>query len=434
MRRITTIGTLPKLPKRTRVAAYARVSDGKDAMLQSLTAQVNHYKNMIINNPEWEFIGVYSDEALTGTKDSRTEFQQLLQDCRDGKIDMVITKSISRFARNTVTLLETVRELKAINVDVFFEEQNIHSNSGDGEMILTFLATFAQEESRSVSENMKWRIKKDFEQGIMWGGKPCLGYDLKNKQLILVPKEAEIVQMIYQLYFDGSGDEQICKILEAKGIIPKTGTRWYWSTIKAILTNVNYTGDLLLQKTYRENHLTKKRKFNRGEFDQYIVKDNHEAIITKDAFERAQKIRKSRLNKASSGNKRNKYPFSGMIRCGLCGRGFSHKVTPYNEIWKCSYSDKRGIEACVAKQVPNQKIIEAANHVLNRDSFNETYFKSKVEWVEVFPEQKLILHLSDQASKEYEWKSSRSDSWTPEMREQARIKALNHVKGKNQNG
>ena len=434
MKKITTIGTLPKLPKRTRVAAYARVSDGKDTMLQSLAAQVNHYKNMIKNNPEWEFIGVYSDEALTGTKDSRTEFQQLLQDCRDGKIDMVITKSISRFARNTVTLLETVRELKAINVDVFFEEQNIHSNSGEGEMILTFLATFAQEESRSVSENMKWRIKKDFEQGIMWGGKPCLGYDLKNKQLILVPKEAEIVRMIYQLYFDGSGDEQICKILEAKGIVPKTGTRWYWSTIKAILTNVNYTGDLLLQKTFRENHLTKKRRFNRGEFDQYIVKDNHEAIISKEAFERAQKIRKSRLNKASSGNKRNKFPFSGMIRCGLCGRGFSHKVTPFNEIWKCSYSDKRGIEACAAKQVPNQKIIEAANHVLNRNSFNEAYFKSKVEWIEVFPEQKLILHMINQTSKEYEWKSSRSDSWTPEMREQARIKALNHVKGKKQNG
>src|SRR5690606_14314063 len=175
------------------------------------------YKNMIKNNPEWEFIGVYSDEALTGTKDSRAEFQQLLQDCRDGKIDMVITKSISRFARNTVTLLETVRELKAINVDVFFEEQNIHSNSGEGEMILTFLATFAQEESRSVSENMKWRIKKDFEQGIPWGGKDSYGYKLENRNLVLVPEEAEIVRLIYKLYLEGYGDMQIGKILNEIG-------------------------------------------------------------------------------------------------------------------------------------------------------------------------------------------------------------------------
>ena len=169
-------------------------------MLHSLATQVSYYKKLIQENGEWEFAGIYADEALTGTKDSRAEFQLLIEDCRAGKIDMVITKSISRFARNTVTLLQTVRELQAINVDVFFEEQHIHSNSGEGEMILTFLATFAQEESRSVSENMKWRIKKDFEQGIMWGGKPCLGYRLENKRLILVPEEAKIVQLIFQLY------------------------------------------------------------------------------------------------------------------------------------------------------------------------------------------------------------------------------------------
>lgn len=261
---ITKLNILPKLARKTRVAAYARVSNGKDAMLHSLATQVDYYKKTIQENNEWEFIGVYADEALTGTKDSRAEFQQLLSDCRKGKIDMIITKSISRFARNTVTLLETIRELKSINVDVFFEEQNIHSISGDGEMILTFLATFAQEESRSASENMKWRVKKDFEQGIIFGGKSFLGYRLKNKKLIIVPEEAEIVRMIYQLYIDGNGDEQICKLLESKGIVPKSKTRWHWSTINSILNNYNYTGDLILQKTYRENHLTKKRKVNNG--------------------------------------------------------------------------------------------------------------------------------------------------------------------------
>lgn len=234
---ITKIDTLTKLSKRTRVAAYARVSSGKDAMLHSLSAQVNHYKKLIQENGEWLFAGVYADEALTGTKDSRTEFQNLLEDSRAGKIDMIITKSISRFARNTVTLLETVRELKAIDVDVFFEEQNIHSISGEGEMILTFLATFAQEESRSVSENMKWRIKKDFEQGIMWGGKPCLGYDLENKRLILVPDEAETVKMIFQLYIEGKGADTIGKILDVKGIEPKYSSKWNRSTIMQILSN-----------------------------------------------------------------------------------------------------------------------------------------------------------------------------------------------------
>ena len=155
---ITKIEALQELPKRTRVAAYARVSSGKEAMLNSLAAQVNYYKQFIQNNSDWEFVGVYADEALTGTRDTREEFQALIEDSRNGKIDMIITKSISRFARNTLTLLEVVRELKALEVDIFFEEQNIHTISGEGEMILTFLATFAQEESRSVSENMIWRI------------------------------------------------------------------------------------------------------------------------------------------------------------------------------------------------------------------------------------------------------------------------------------
>ena len=157
---------IPSLSQRRRVAAYARVSSGKDAMLHSLAAQVSYYSDHIQKNPEWEYAGVYVDEALTGTKDNREGFQRLLADCRAGKIDMVLTKSISRFARNTVTLLETVRELKTLGVDVYFEEQNIHSLSGDGELMLTILASYAQEESRSVSENCKWRIRQKFQQGI----------------------------------------------------------------------------------------------------------------------------------------------------------------------------------------------------------------------------------------------------------------------------
>jgi len=428
-KKITKLEALPKLAKKTRVAAYARVSSGKDAMLHSLASQVNHYKKFIKENNEWQFVGVYADEALTGTKDEREEFQQLMKDCRAGKIDMVTTKSISRFARNTMTLLETVRELDSLNIDVFFEEQNIHSISGEGEMILTFLATFAQEESRSVSENMKWRIKKDFEQGIIWGGKSCLGYKLENKKMILVPEEAKIVKLIYELYINGSGDEQICKILEAKGIEPYKGKRWYWSTIKNILENYNYTGDLILQKTYREDHLTKKKRPNNGQFDKYLIKGDHEAIITLETFQKAQKVRQKRLDKINPGPTR-KYAFSGMLICGVCGRRYTHKNTPYNEIWKCSYAEKRGKDACHSKQVTNDILIEASNCILDIEEFDKAYFLSKIESIIVMPRKRLIFDLKDGSTKEYIWKAkSRKDSWTPEMKEQARIKELSRLKG-----
>ena len=163
------------LPARTRTAAYARVSDGKETMLHSLAAQVEYYSDLIRGNPDWDYAGVFADEALTGIKDSRPEFQRLLSACRSGLVDMVITKSISRFARNTVTLLKTVRELKELGVDIWFEEQKIHTLSADGELLLTILAGYSQEESRSVSENCKWRVRKNFSEGKV-GGMKMLGY------------------------------------------------------------------------------------------------------------------------------------------------------------------------------------------------------------------------------------------------------------------
>ena len=184
-KRIEKIPRLAPMPKRKRVAAYARVSLEKDAMLHSLAAQVSHYSAFIQQNPAWIYTGVYADEGLTGTKESRPEFQRLLHDCRTGLIDMVIVKSISRFARNTVTLLSTVRELKGLGIDVFFERENIHSMSGDGELMLSILASFAQEESLSVSENCKWHVRKKFEQGEVTGMR-MYGYRLKDRVLTIV--------------------------------------------------------------------------------------------------------------------------------------------------------------------------------------------------------------------------------------------------------
>lgn len=255
-----------------RVAAYARVSTGKDSMLHSLSAQVSYYSDMIQKHPGWLYCGVYADEALTGTKESRKNFQRLLADCRAGKIDLVITKSISRFARNTVTLLATIRELKDLGVDVFFEEQNIHTISTDGELMITILASYAQEESRSASENQKWRIKKCFEAGIPYDP-TLLGYRIRDGKYVIEPEEAKTVRRIYEEYLSGKGIQTIANELNHDGIVTRFGMEWHTSGVQRILRNITYTGNLLLQKTFRENHITKRKIMNTGELPKYAVTD-----------------------------------------------------------------------------------------------------------------------------------------------------------------
>lgn len=211
------------MPRLERVAAYCRVSSGKDAMLHSLSAQVSHYSELIQRRPGWAYAGVYADEALTGTKDDRPEFQRLLADCRAGKIDRVLTKSVSRFARNTVTLLETVRELKELGVAVYFEEQNIDSLSGDGELMLTILASFAQEESKSVSDNCKWRIRKDFSEGKPMNLPLLYGYRREKGRIVIDEREAEIVRFIFRSCLNGMGKGRITEALREQGVPCRLG-------------------------------------------------------------------------------------------------------------------------------------------------------------------------------------------------------------------
>lgn len=418
---ITRIEPLQELPKRTRVAAYTRVSSGKEAMLNSLAAQISYYKNLIVTNSEWEFAGIYADEGLTGTSESRDQFQALINDCRNGKIDMIITKSISRFARNTLILLETIRELKSLNIDVFFEEQNIHTLSSEGEMILTFMATFAQEESRSVSENMKWRIKKDFEEGIMWGGKDSLGYRIIDRKLVLVPEEAEIVKLIFDLYLQGYGDMQIAKILNEEGIEPMKSKLWNRSSIRNILINSNYTGNLILQKTYRENHLTKVTRLNRGEFDKYYIEDNHQPIISEKVFKEATMLRASKAN--NNEYIENDSPYKGKIRCGNCDKMYTFRRTKYNNVWLCSTARQKGASACNSKQVPDKKIMEASNNLGVNSNL--------VESIIVNSNNALIFRMEDGTQKDYIWEyDPKSQSWTDEMKEAARKRVLNQYRRK----
>ncbi|MDD7688594.1 MAG: recombinase family protein [Clostridiales bacterium] len=345
-----------------RVAAYARVSSGKDAMLHSLAAQVNYYSKLIQSHSGWEYVGVYADEALTGTKESRENFQRLLADCRSGKIDMVITKSISRFARNTVTLLETVRELKSLEVDVYFEEQNIHSVNSDGELMLTILASYAQEESLSASENQKWRVRQNFQNGKPWRGY-MMGYRYDGEKYVIVPKEAEVVRSIFRDYLDGKGVAAIMKRLNEEGILTQQGYTWHQSAVRRILRNYAYTGNLLLQTKFRENHLTKRTLVNRGELPQYHAENTHEPIIDIDTYNLVQLEMARRAERFAKPQAKAKYPFTGHITCAGCGKHYRRKVTKTGPVWICATYNTLGKKACPSKAIPEPNLMALAAEI-----------------------------------------------------------------------
>ena len=390
-----------------RVAAYARVSAGKDAMLHSLSAQVSYYSSLIQKHPGWLYCGVYADEALTGTKGNRDKFQQLLDACRRGEVSMVITKSVSRFARNTVTLLETVRELKELGVDVFFEEQNIHTMSSDGELMLTILASYAQEESRSASENQKWRIRKNFQEGRPWNG-VMLGYRQKDGRYVVVPEEAEIVRRIYSEYLSGKGLEAITNGLNADGVLTQKGYQWHKGPVSRILRNSNYTGNLLLQRFYSENHITKRKCENAGELPQYAADGTHEAIISMAAFQAVQEEIRRRAEKyRPKPPQKGQYPFSGLIVCGKCGKHYRRKVTATGPVWICSTYNSKGKAACPSKQIP-EAALEGATADISLAALAE---------IQAQDGNALILKYRDGTSETRHWKDrSRSESWTVEKR------------------
>ena len=416
--RIVTQTRFPKMniPKLKRVAAYARVSSGKDAMLHSLSAQVSYYSELIQNHSGWQYVGVYADEALTGTKDNRENFQRLLADCRDGKVDLIITKSISRFARNTVTLLKTVRELKTMGVDVFFEEQNIHSLSADGELMLTILASYAQEESLSASENQKWRIRRTFENGMPWNG-TMLGYRYEDGTLVVEPTEAEIVCRIFTEYLGGSGMTAIAKRLNADGIPTRFGNDWGKTSIGKVLQNYAYTGNLLLQKYRRMDHLTKRDEPNNGELPKYHIADAHEAIISLRSFNAVQEEMKRRAEKHTHpGVKHKEYPFSGKITCAGCGKHYRRKVKETGPVWICTTYNTYGKTACPSKAIP-ESVLEAIA--------DEVGGVGKITALQACEGNTLVLILISGEQIVKQWQDrSRRESWTPEKREAARQRKM----------
>lgn len=422
---------ISKMPAKKRVAAYARVSSGKDAMLESFSAQVSYYSEFIQNHGGWEYVGVYSDEALTGTKEIRPEFQRLLEDCRNGKIDMIITKSISRLARNTVTMLETVRELKGINVEVYFEKENIHSNSGDGELMLTILASFAQEESRSVSENCKWRIRKGFKEGELVNLRFIYGYRVDKGKVEIYEGEAEIVRMIFKDYVEGMGCSLIAKKLREMNIPKLRGGTWNSERVVDIIKNEKYTGNALLQKKYVKDHLNKNLVFNKGNLPMYYAEGTHPPIIDEETFQKAKEIMRKNTEKYTGGNTRVKYPFTSKVVCGICGKKYRHKDRQGKVSWNCSTYLKYGKDICPSKQIPQDILILLTNEVLEIKEFDEVIFKKKIKEIQVSAPNALVFILSDSTSIKKEWRyKSRSESWGEEARQNARERSIKRIEGR----
>ena len=431
---IREIPAKPKEKKTIRVAAYARVSSDKDAAFHSLTAQRDYYEEYVSKQPDWILVGLYSDNAISGTVVERPEFQRMLQDCRLGKIDLVITKSITRFARNTVVLLQTIRELKSLDIDCYFEKEHMHSISPDGELLITLLAMYAEEEARSASENQKWRIRKKFEQGIPTNGK-MLGYRLVDGKMVIIPEEAEIVRQIFADYLSGMGRCAIAKKLKQQHIEVENGNNWSDSAIDKILRNEKYTGNMLLQKTYRPDFRTKKGKKNRGEVRQYYVEDSHEAIIDAETFEEVQaEIERRRATHAKTAKPKEEReifssPFTGIVVCGICGKHFLRKKqksgTYRKVIWGCDGYFRYGKEYCPSQVIPEKILIEKTIEVLGVAELTKEAITERLKTIRVPSHNHLVFILVDDSIREVEWEhTSRRKSWTPEMKEAARQRAI----------
>ncbi len=368
--------TIEQVNPRKRVAAYARVSMETELLLHSLAAQVSYYTEKIKKNPEWVYAGVYADEGISGTSITyRDGFQRLVEDCEAGKIDIVLVKSISRFARDTVDCLNTVRHLKSIGVEVRFERENISSFTSDGELLLTLLASFAQAESESTSENIKWATRKRFAKGIPNGHKAPYGYRWDGEMFRIIPEQGEVVKTIFQKYLSGVSGYRIAKTLKERGVRGQGGHPISESSIKGIISNISYTGTMILQKNYfNENH---ERKKNNGELPRYVVEEMFEPLVSREDFERAQELRRQRAMEVPR-------PvitkFSGLVKCGNCGAGVSRRTAKGKKKWICNTRERKS--TCDMRPLMETELEEAAESALGET--DDDGFRREVQEIVVY--------------------------------------------------
>lgn len=361
-----------------RVAAYCRVSTLQEQQESSYETQVSYYTEKINSNINWKLAGIYADDGKSATSTKkRSNFQAMIDDCMAGKIDLILTKSISRFARNTVDALTNIRKLKEKNIAVFFEKENINTLEGSGELLLTILSSQAQEESRNISENCHWGIVRKFEEGkVIVNHSKFLGYTKdKDGNLVIVPEEAELVRRIFRLFLEGNSSYRIKRVLEEDGIKTVTGKAvWHSTVIDKMLSNEKYMGDALLQKTYTVDFLTKKKVLNKGIVPQYYIENDHEPIISRELFHKVQeeKARRSSLYRPASRKKdlpekskySSKYALSDIMICAECGHPYRRQIwSKYGQkwaVWRCDNRLKHGSKQCRNSPTIKEKILHEA--------------------------------------------------------------------------
>lgn len=384
----------PKL----KVAAYCRVSTDSDEQATSYEAQMEHYTNYIKKNDEWEFAGIFADDGISGTNTKkREEFNRMIEECMVGNIDMIITKSISRFARNTLDCLKYIRQLKEKNIPVFFEKENINTMDSKGEVLLTIMASLAQQESESLSKNVKLGLQFRYQNGeVQVNHNRFMGYTKdENGHLIIDSAQAEIVKRIYREYLQGASLKQIGVGLEADGILTAAGNaKWRPETIKKILQNEKYIGDALLQKTYTVDVLTKKRVKNNGIVPQYYVENDHEAIIPRDLYMQVQEemIRRANLHSGQDRKKRvysSKYALSSIVYCSKCGDIYRriawNNRGKHSIVWRCCTRVEHGPGACDADTIQESELqnltVRAINMALGKKETMSEALQKNVEAV-----------------------------------------------------
>lgn len=377
--------------KKLRVAAYCRVSTDSEEQISSYESQVRYYKEKIEERDDWKLVKVFADEAISGTKiDKREDFQRMINSALDGEIDLIMTKSISRFARNTLDTLKYVRMLKEQNVAIYFEEENINTLTMDGELLLTILSSVAQQEVHNTSEHVKKGLKMKMQRGELVGFQGCLGYDYdtKTKALTINKEEAETVRYVFKRYIEGAGATVIARELKELGYKTKNGNlEWRSSGVLGIIQNEKYMGDILLGKTFTVDPISKRRLANFGESDQFYLENHHEPIVSKDVFKQANEIRKKKACPRRGTNQYNDktrekitraYSFSSMLQCGYCGSTLTRRVkynsrsNPQMRTWQCVTATKSGKEKCnhslaVDEDLLKKAFLESINALIDQD-------------------------------------------------------------------
>lgn len=410
--------------KKLKVAAYCRVSTLLEQQEGSYEAQVDYYTEKINSNPNWKCAGIFADDGKSATQTKkRDDFNAMIDACMAGKVDLVLTKSVSRFARNTVDALQFIRKLKEKNIPVIFEKEGVNTMESGGELLITILSSQAQEESRNISENTRWGLTRRFENGIISvNHKKFLGYTKdEDGNLVVVPEEAVIVKRIFREYLEGSSILQIAKELEADGIKTVTGLdHWHPGTINNMLSNEKFCGDVCMQKTYTIDFLTKKKVKNEGYAPQYYIEDNHEAIIPKELFHQVQveKARRASLNKAAVTRKTNKakkekskysskYVLTDLMVCAECGHAYRRqtwsKYGKKSAVWRCEDRLKNGTSSkcknspTIKEEQLHDAIMNAINDVVeNSGDFIETFRENVIRVIGNYSTEGITTEYDDQ--------------------------------------